>query len=101
MGSQDNIDKSIDASHNSGRQWFHLEVSEDAKKHIVVCLLAISIVVNIACLWMFDIMKSEMRLKEYDLDNFRATEFAQLKAEVHADASANQKIVTILTNSRR
>lgn len=98
MSGQDNIDKSINAQNNTGRQWFVFSVSDDAKRHIVVWLLAVSVIVNLSCLWMFDVLKSEMRVKEYDLDYFRSHEFADLKAKIDADHQANQVIISTLVN---
>lgn len=97
--SQDILDSSINAPNNTGTQtWFNLSVSDDAKRHIIVWLLALSVIVNMSCLWMFDILKSEMRTKEYDLDYFRSHEFADLKAKIEADHQANQVIIATLSN---
>lgn len=95
----DQTDNSFSANNNTGTQtWMSFSVSEDAKRYIIVLLLAISVVVNIGCLWMFDVLKSEMRLKEYDLDYFRSHDFADLKARVEAEHQANQIIISTLAN---
>lgn len=64
---------------------------KDPRELIVAVLLALSIAVNIWCWMAIREDGTEQRLKQYNLDWFKSTEFAELKGKVELD----EKMISI------
>lgn len=54
----------------------------DKARGLLPAFLALSVIVNIACLFVIRDYGTEERLKQYNLDWFRTHEFSDLKAEL-------------------
>jgi hypothetical protein len=50
--------------------------------YLLAAILGISVLVNVYTCWVINQDSKEQRLKQYDLDWFKSTDFAQLKGQV-------------------
>ena len=83
----------IDASRNSGHQWFNLSISKEGREKLMTFALIASTLMMLWCWYTIDQYKAEVRLKEYDLDAFKSEQFAKLNARVEADEKLIQSLL--------
>ena len=77
------MDQSINAHHNTGTQsWVTFSLSKDSREKLMTFALIASALMLGWCWYTIDCYKAELRLKEYDLDEFQAEKFAPLQARV-------------------
>lgn len=83
MSTQETVDESVSLSdgsiHNSARA---VATSQDKSRFWTATALALSIAVNVLCAWIISNDTKEQRLKQYDLDWFKSSEYAPLKSRV-------------------
>lgn len=63
------------------------------KDYVFGAIIGVSILVNALSLWAINNDAKEQRLKQYDLDDFKSREYAQLKGQV----AMQDKVINMLT----
>jgi hypothetical protein len=93
MISQSTHDESLSLGDGSISNSAQAINQDKSKGFITATLLALSIVVNVSCAWLIYTEKQEKRLQQYDLDWFKSTDYAQMKAAV----AMQDKVIGMLT----
>lgn len=70
----------IHSDQNRGNISFKFEVGQK----FAAILLALSIMMNVVCVYVINEYRTEKRLQQYDLDYFKSTDFAAMKGEVNS-----------------
>lgn len=81
-------DQSISARH--GGAIAQNVFNENTKSWFIAVIMATSIFTNVALIYEYKSVKTEIRLKEYNFEDFRGHEFAEVKSQL----LLNEKLIT-------